>query len=235
MLTDEMQAEPVSSVFPRPRRTQEERRASTRTALMEATVASLVELGYSGATTLDVERRAAVSRGARIHHFPTKALLLAGAVDYLYEQLADHYEQAFGRARAETSDAERMRAGLRLLWSVYSRPGYVAVLELNMAARTDAELRDRLGEVGGHHRALAIEAANRFFPALPRLTAEQLVELIHAALVGLLMQRNVNDDPVRDDAVLAMLEAAVVSQLPGSTVPPEPSRTKSSSATRSRR
>jgi AcrR family transcriptional regulator len=227
-----VQPDPISSVFPRPRRTQQERRETTRTALLDATIASLVELGYSGATTLDVERRAGVSRGARIHHFPTKALLLASAVDYLYGQLGDHYEQAFGRTREDASDAERMRSGLRLLWSVYSRPDYAAVLELSMAARTDAELREHLHAVGDRHRALAIEAAGKYFPTLDGATAERLVLCIHATLIGLLMERNVIDDLARDDAVLSTLQSTVAIHLPQPQRPAATDGSKPSSARR---
>src|SRR5262245_49365185 len=108
----------------RPRRTQQERRDSTRRLLLEATVSCLVDLGYGSTTTLEVERRAGVSRGARIHHFPTKAALLASAVDHLYDQLSDHYELAFGKHEQPTSDLERFRSGLRLLWSIYKQRDY---------------------------------------------------------------------------------------------------------------
>jgi AcrR family transcriptional regulator len=195
------------------RRTQQERRATTRAALLEATVASLVELGYAATTTLEVERRAGVSRGARIHHFPTKALLLASAVDYLYDHLGDHYELAFGGESAGGSDAQRLHGGLGLLWQVYKEPRYLAVLELNMAARTDDELRARLVEVGDRHRAYAVAAGGKYFPSLAGEPVELLVELINAALLGLLTQRNVKEDPARDDAVIGALEAIVLAHL----------------------
>jgi AcrR family transcriptional regulator len=197
----------------RTRRTQQERRETTRTALMRATVECLVELGYSATTTLEVERRAGVSRGARIHHFPTKALLLASACDHLYGELADHYDLAFGQADPGATDAERLSSGLRVLWSVYKRPGHVAVLELSVAARTDAELRARLQEVALRHRRLAVEAASKYFPIVPSALAERLVLFIHSALVGLLVERNVLDEEARDEAVVSQLEAAVAAHL----------------------
>jgi AcrR family transcriptional regulator len=216
-----MQLPPTTDAPAAPaRRTQQQRREKTRTAVLEATVECLVELGYGASTTLEVERRAGVSRGARIHHFPSKALLLASAVDYLYSQLGDHYEQAFGHARAGASDAERFCSGLQLLWRVYQRPGYAAVLELSMAARTDDELRARLQEVGDRHRALAIDAAGKYFPSLAPGLAWPLVESIQATLLGLIMQRNVVDDPARDQAVLRMTEALAVSCLSGTFLDP---------------
>src|SRR5690349_9613768 len=163
-------ADPITRV----RRTQQERREGTRSRLLEATVECLVELGYSGTTTLEIERRAGVSRGARIHHYPTKASILAGACDYLYLQLSDHYDVAFGGAPGE-ADADRVRSGLRLLWSVYRQRSYAAALELHMAARTDEELRARLLELGDVHRRLAVDAAARHF-ALGEDMAVRLVE-----------------------------------------------------------
>jgi AcrR family transcriptional regulator len=210
----------------RVRRTQRERRESTRSRLLDATIESLVELGYSGTTTLEIERRAGVSRGARIHHYPTKASLLADAVDHLYLQLSAHYEEAFGRGPGADAiverDADRLRTGLMLLWSVYRERSYTAVLELNMAARTDAELRARLIEVGNHHRRLAVEAATNYF-ALPAQSALRLVEAIHAVLMGLLMQRNVECDEQRERDVIEALQDMVIPHLPGTTSSQPPS------------
>jgi AcrR family transcriptional regulator len=211
-----MSTNPTGLAADRPRRTQQERRDGTRHALLEATVSALVELGYSDATTLEVERRAGVSRGARIHHFPTKAALLSGAVDHLYNQLSDHYERAFGRAGAALSDEERFRSGLRLLWSIYKQRAYIAALELNMAARTDAELRASLRSVAERHRNLAVAAAAEHFPVIDRDLARALIEAIHVSLTGLLLQRNVNEGRERahvEDMVLGLLDRLVAVHL----------------------
>lgn len=200
----------------RPRRTQQERRDGTRRLLLEATVSALVDLGYSDATTLEVERRAGVSRGARLHHFPTKAALLAGAVDHLYNQLSDHYDHAFGGGDAALSDQLRFRSGLRLLWSIYKQRDYIAALELQMAARTDAELRACLRSVAERHRDLAIAAASRYFPAIDPGKARALIEAIHVSLTGLLLQGNVNqgeEGALVEDLVLGLLDELVALHL----------------------
>ena len=203
---------PVSGSLREPRRTQQERRERMRRVLVEATIGCLVERGYHGTTTLEVERRAEVSRGARVHHFPTKQALLASAVDHLYSDLSDHYDEAFGGVAA--SEAARFRRGFALLWSIYKRPGYVAVLELIMAARTDAELRARLDEVTERHRALATAAAARHFPSLERAVAGVLIEALNASMMGLLMQRFGTGENPCEREVLALLEDTVVRHLP---------------------
>src|SRR5512140_1521509 len=69
-------------------RTQQQRRDETRRALLDAAVESLIEVGFAHTTTLEVQRRAKVSRGALLHHFPSKAELLVAAVDHLAEMRA---------------------------------------------------------------------------------------------------------------------------------------------------
>jgi AcrR family transcriptional regulator len=199
----------VGAVLPA-RRTQEQRRTQTRRALLEATIATLAELGCSGTTTLAVEQRAGISRGARVHHFPSKAALLAGAVDYLYEQLSDHYADAFGDTQQRRSERKRLHAGLHMLWSIYQRPEYTAVLELHAAARSDLELRERWRAVADRHRQLALQAAQAFFPSLGKARAESLIETIHASFVGLRLQGGITAEPRHVEQVLATLEELVV-------------------------
>src|SRR5215813_9555374 len=69
-------------------RTQQQRREETRRALLDAAVESLIEVGFARTTTLEVQRRADVSRGAPLHYFPSKAELLVAAVDHLAEMRA---------------------------------------------------------------------------------------------------------------------------------------------------
>ncbi|WP_169799311.1 TetR/AcrR family transcriptional regulator, partial [Nocardioides jensenii] len=64
---------------------QEERSRAMRQRLLEATVECLVEAGFSGTSTTLVSQRAGVSRGAQLHHFPTKNDLVLAAVEHLTE------------------------------------------------------------------------------------------------------------------------------------------------------
>jgi AcrR family transcriptional regulator len=205
-----MQADQLA---PTGRRTQQQRREATRTRLMDATIESLIDCGYYGATTLEIERRAGVSRGARIHHYPTKASLLAAAVDHLYDQVSSSYEAAFGGTAGTATDAQRVRAGLRSLWALFQGREYSAVVELTVAARTDDELRAQLQQVGLRHRELALQAASRLF-ALPSEVAFPIIEGCHAAMMGLLLRRNVQGDDGAAELVIAMLEELVISRLP---------------------
>jgi AcrR family transcriptional regulator len=191
-----------------PRRTQAERSASTRARLMEATTEVLVEKGYAGATTAKIETRAAVSRGARLHHFPTKAGLLAAAVAHIYSRETRNYAQAMEQMGESEGD---FRTGYRLLWQTYSEPAHAAVLEIYVAARTDPELRSALREVsqgfdGGRKHA------NQLFPDLATREARGLLECIQASMLGLSLRRTVYGDSEGGDKALDQLERMVVQQ-----------------------
>ena len=128
-------------------RTQQQRRDETRRALLDAAVESLIEVGFARTTTLEVQRRANASRGALLHHFPSKAELLVAAVDHLAEMRARELKMLAkdlpeGRARTD--------AVLELLWQCFSGTFFQVAMELRTAARTDAELRPVLvdGESG---------------------------------------------------------------------------------------
>lgn len=114
------------------RRRQEDRSAATRRALIEAAVGSLIERGYARTTAVEICRRAAVTRGALLHHFASLADLFAATLTHVYERLLD------GRAAKQAQvSGEDLVGGL---WEHFSRPEYKAVIELWLAARNEPEL-----------------------------------------------------------------------------------------------
>jgi AcrR family transcriptional regulator len=115
------------------RRSQAERTAATRATLLDATLDSLVELGYGRTTTQGIAARAGLSRGAQLHHFPTKELLVVAAVEHLASKRDAEIRATVDRDRA-----------LELLADTFSGPLFLAALELWVAARTDPALRAAL-------------------------------------------------------------------------------------------
>lgn len=122
-------------------RTQQQRRDETRRALLDAAVESLIEVGFARTTTLEVQRRAEVSRGALLHHFPSKTELLVAAVDHLAEMRARELKQLAAMLPEERAGRARTDAVLGLIWQCFSGPFFQVTMELRTAARTDAELR----------------------------------------------------------------------------------------------
>jgi AcrR family transcriptional regulator len=122
-------------------RTQAQRRDEMRKALLDAAVASLVERGFANTTTLDVQRKAGVSRGALLHHFPSKADLLVATIAHLAEMRGRDLKQ---RAASLPTGPARIEAVLDLLWECFAGPLFQVSLELRAAARSDPELRGPL-------------------------------------------------------------------------------------------
>jgi AcrR family transcriptional regulator len=123
---------------PRAARTQAQRRDEMRRALLDAAVASLLELGFARTTTLEVQRRAGVSRGALLHHFPSKAELLVATVEHLAELRGRDLKRL---ATSLPGGDARIGAVLDLLWESFGGPLFQVVTELTAAARTEPELK----------------------------------------------------------------------------------------------
>ena len=120
------------------RRTQAMRTEETRTALLDATVELLGEVGFGALTTREVALRAGVSRGAQTHHFPTKADLVVAAIERLFDRQAVAFRAAFD---ALPPDERDLGVAVGLLWDIVRGPTFGAVLEVVVAARTDESLR----------------------------------------------------------------------------------------------
>ena len=101
---------------PRPKQA---RALATRQKLLDATAASLCELGYASTTTTTVVRRAGVSQGALFKHFGTKGQLIAEAMAQLLAKLFSDFRFAFSNAADEDDPLSR---ALPHLWSVFLKP-----------------------------------------------------------------------------------------------------------------
>ena len=119
------------------REPQEERTRAMRRRLLEATLRCLVEHGWSGTSTTLVSERAGVSRGAQLHHFPTKADLVVAAVEHIATLRRDELAEA---AAALPRGKRRTREVLELLGEHFTADVFAAALELWVAARTDPAL-----------------------------------------------------------------------------------------------
>jgi AcrR family transcriptional regulator len=142
------------------RRTQEERSATTRRLLLDATVECLVKHGYAGTTTIRVAELAGVSRGAQVHHFATKNELVLAAVRHLADRQAD---AALARPDLLAGSADPVGDALDLLWTAHQGPTFDAAIELWVAARTDPDLRGATTEFERALTARLIEVAQMLF------------------------------------------------------------------------
>jgi len=185
------------------RRSQRERRETTHRALLEATVACLVERGHAGTTTPEICRRAGVSQGALFKHFASKAELLAAAAEDLFAHLIDEFRVALPDLAGEPDRAE---AAVWRLWEVFALPRLRAAFELYNAARTDADLRASLAPVAARHGQNLRQHARDLFPGAAERNPDfdAVVGLAVSALQGAALGR-LSEDDRSHEPLLALL------------------------------
>ena len=170
------------------RLTKAERGAAMRIRLMDATIDCLVELGWAGTSTTEVVRRAGVSRGAQVHHYPTKEDLVLASIEHLLTRREEEYTAAFDELPA---DRRTPAEAFELLWSQCFGPSFDAWLELAVAARRSPTLQARFVEV---ERRFAESTIDRFQALFPkefgdRELATVAMRLTFSVLDGLALGR----------------------------------------------
>ncbi|WP_232376133.1 TetR/AcrR family transcriptional regulator [Amycolatopsis aidingensis] len=180
-------------------RTQAERREQTRTALLDATIDCLVEVGYARTSVQEVCARAGVSKGAVQHHFSAKAELMAAAVEHLTEKLK---EQRLAAMADLPAGAARVPAAIDLLWEAYSGTLSTAVTELWVAARTDPELRAAIRPVDRALGRSVLENIAAVTENIPRERVETLFWLTVNLTRGLALDAELGGDPTRRKQLL---------------------------------
>ena len=174
-----------------PPRTQAVRRAETRRALLDATIDCLAEEGYAKTTTRRVAERAGVTPGALQHHFATRAELLGQARRHLGITFAKQMLE--GRWSNISSVQLRAQGLLDQMWELLRGPLFAALVELLVAARTDADLRAELADAERDGASLAAAASRVLNPELAeRPGFPELLATVRATMRGLAMARFVD-------------------------------------------
>jgi AcrR family transcriptional regulator len=179
---------------------QEERSRAMRARLMDATIGCLVERGFGGTSTTLVSELAGVSRGAQLHHFPTKNDLVVAAVAHLTEVRGAELAAA---AAAVPEGPQRTRAVLRMLGDHFASPVFTAALELWVAARTDAALLEAVAPLEltigrqTHRMTVRLLGADESQPGV-----RELVQATLDLVRGLGLAATITDDTRRRNRIL---------------------------------
>lgn len=117
---------------------QQDRSRATRQSLLDATIESLSEVGWSGTTVVAVAARAGVSRGAAQHHFATRDDLVRASVD----QVTDEVTERLAATRIDVRTEDRALAVVEMLTDLWTSSVGRAATHLWVAASTDPGLHD---------------------------------------------------------------------------------------------
>jgi len=194
-------------------RPQQDRSRLTRERLVEAAIECLAEMGYAATSTNAVCERAGLSRGAQLHHFPSKHELLVGAVEHL---LLSQIAQIQADLDAVRTAPDPVRAVVDRIWASFCGPLYYAAAEVWMAARTDPALH---AVVYSAERRMGHEIHGAFHDIFPSPVGASpgFDEALNTAIYlmrGLAMTRILRQDPIEEDRILSLCTSLLKQQRP---------------------
>jgi len=192
-----------------PRGPNAERRAATRAKILSAGVKCLAEFGYAATSTPLVARMAKVSRGSLLHQFPTKIELMLAVAEHAWIVQRDFIR---AQVAANPPGRDQFIGGVQAVWKGLQLADAIAVMEIMIAARTDAELRERFKAFLGQTESSMHRTRRRMAEGLlgaPDHVAEvdAIAHLTLSALRGLALETVFVGRPTDEaDKVLALLE-----------------------------
>lgn len=145
---------------------QAEKSAMTRKAILDAAVECFIDLGYANTTTALIAEYAGVSRGAMMHHFPSRHSVLAAVVQYLHELRLKEYQGLMTDIDVpdQQLSRERIRDSVDAAWKYVNTPTFIAYEELLAASRTDPELNSVLQPIEESFEREFMAAVQGLFP-----------------------------------------------------------------------
>jgi len=187
---------------------QAQKSALTRTQITEAAIRCFVEYGYSQTTTTLIAEKAGLSRGAMLHHFPSKLAVVSAAVEYLHAKRLRAFRKAVNKPSV---NGDHLRQSLDAYWAHVHHPMFVAFFELAVAARTDKELAAILRPAQEAFEREWYDAAVEVFPEWKgRGTKFDIaLDLVHYVLEGMAISFVTHKESERDTRVLEYLDEKI--------------------------
>lgn len=192
---------------------QAEKSAMTRNAILAAAINCFVERGYTNTTTAMIAAEAGVSRGAMMHHFPSRSEVMKAVVEYLHERRLKEYRELM--VNIDMPDQQLTRDGIRrsvsAAWEYVNLPSFVAYQELLSAARTDLELGEVIGEVEKDFEREFLRTVKSVFPHWKKVKALQGAhDLVQFVMNGMANSYRSTNRKKRADRVIDIVTETLV-------------------------
>ena len=185
-------------------RTQQQRREETVARLLDASIDTIIEVGYARASAAVIAKRAKVSDGALFRHFPTMGdFMAATAHEVMRRQLG-----LFSKRVAEIpADQPALEAAVKIHWDVSSNATNTVMFELLVAARTDEKLRATLQDVLAEYASNIYDTAKELPGAdqFPQDTFTALVAILTNSFIGTAIVRAVLPQPEMEERQIQLL------------------------------
>jgi AcrR family transcriptional regulator len=192
-----------------PRRTQAERSETTRKQLLDAAVKLIRQNGFGGLRTIEVADRAGVSRGALMHHFPSKHELVIAVLNYVNEIT---FTQSMRRAQTARHDGGDPIDGIIKDGQDFFFGDYFFIeLAIAMSDESTRRLRRETQEFVRQTR-FAIEATwldTLVSSGLPQQLAKDVLALTLSVVRGFSVRMLIENDPEHFSRLLGVWRTIV--------------------------
>jgi AcrR family transcriptional regulator len=191
------------ALAPARRRTQAERTEATRTRILKAAANLIRSRGYARFRTADVAAEAGLSRGAQLHHFPTKDSLVVATLEYVFEQA-----QIVSRRRAAVVNRPRdlIEAVIEDAREFFFSEHFFVAIDIVLSTSTDQAVRKQILDISRKARRPVETAWTEALAAsgVPTSLAPDIVALTLGLVRGMAMRTLWDNDPKWFDELFAV-------------------------------
>jgi AcrR family transcriptional regulator len=185
------------------RRTQAERSEETRTRILKAAANLIRKRGYARFRTAEVAKEAGLSRGAQLHHFPTKDSLVVATLEHVFEQA-----QVLSRRRASAVNRPRdlIEAVIEDAREFFFSEHFMVAIDIVLSTSTDQSVRKQILDISRKARRPAEAAWAEALAAngVPGQLASDIVALTLSLVRGMALRTLWDNDPKWFDELFAL-------------------------------
>ena len=186
----------------------QQRSIETQQTIIAATLEAIDELGYHRASTTEIVKRAGMSRGAMLHHFPTKVELLSAAFKQLHDEVAADVARLIAQAQADGREWVDLLD--EIMTRYFSGRSWDVFLEMMVAARTDEALWNELVPTVMKYYLDVDQVWHQYFAADDGDGEMSiLLNLSMCVLRGMAVQKLLRDDPTYYETIIRQLKTLI--------------------------
>ena len=191
------------SLAPPRRRTQAERTAETRLRILKAAANLIRRRGYARFRTAEVAAEAGLSRGAQLHHFPTKDSLVVATLEYVFEQA-----QIVSRRRAAAINRPRdlIEAVIEDAREFFLSEHFMVAIDIVLSTSTDDAVRKQILDISRKARRPVETSWTEALTAsgVPASLAADIVALTLSLVRGMALRTLWDNDPKWFDELFSL-------------------------------
>jgi AcrR family transcriptional regulator len=176
------------------RRTQAERSAQMQRRILEAASEVIRKRGYARFRTAEVARVARVSRGAQLHHFPTKKALVVATLRHVFEQALQVSRR---RASSVPSSRDTFESIIDDAREFFFGEHFFIAIDIVLSTSNDRRMRNQITSISRNAR-LPVEKAwcdALIAAGVPSDVAAELLALTLSIVRGLSIRTLWDNDP----------------------------------------